>query len=128
MIAFLGPRRALSRKNWARRQLSFLRTADQAHCTSVVLSQGGTLPQAIGSTLAGALVAARTEPGPGDEVAVRWEPAHVGADLRDDNLRADVPNTGDRRYLFDCGPKGRDACFDWPIDSWRRLRREHRSD
>ena len=49
-------------------------------------------------------------------MAVRWEPAHVGADLGDDHLRADAPNTRDRRYLFDCGPKGRDACFDLPID------------
>src|SRR4029077_20660760 len=80
------------------------------------LEPGGTLPQAIGSTLTGALVAVRTETGPGDEMAVRWEPAHVGADLGDDDLRADVPDTGDRRHLFNGGSKGRDACFDLPID------------
>src|SRR5258705_6308808 len=59
------------------------------------LEPGGTLAEAIGPTLTGALVIARTQTGPGDEMAVGWEPAHVGADLGNDNLRADVPDAGD---------------------------------
>jgi len=41
--AVLGPRRALMRWHWMRRELPFLGVAAQAHCTSVVLSQGNPL-------------------------------------------------------------------------------------
>src|SRR5215510_13547308 len=44
-----------------------------------------TLAQAIGATLAGGLVVARTDAGPGDEMAVGWEAAHVDAGLGDDH-------------------------------------------
>jgi len=59
------------------------------------LEPRGTLSQTIGSTFTGALVVARTETGPRDEMALGWETAHVGADLGDDNMRADVSNAGD---------------------------------
>jgi hypothetical protein len=39
-MAFFGPRRDLSRRNWARGQLSFLREADHAAWTRVVFSHG----------------------------------------------------------------------------------------
>jgi hypothetical protein len=59
------------------------------------LEPRGTLSQTIGSTFTGALVVARTETGPRDEMALGWETAHVGANLGDDKLRADVSNAGD---------------------------------
>src|ERR1700730_16565501 len=58
------------------------------------LEPGGALAHAIGSALAGALVVARTHTGPGDELAFGREPAHVGADLGNDNLRTDIANAG----------------------------------
>src|SRR3954467_795434 len=48
-----------------------------------------------GASLAGALVVARAEPGPGDQVAGGREAAHVGADLGDDDLRGQVTEAGD---------------------------------
>src|SRR6202045_3249223 len=43
MIAFLGPGRGLMRWNLACRELCFVFTAAQEHCTSIVLSQGAPL-------------------------------------------------------------------------------------
>src|SRR3989442_4026453 len=40
MMAFLGPRRLLSRRNWARKEPSFLRVAAHAAWTRVVFSHG----------------------------------------------------------------------------------------
>ena len=44
------------------------------------------------------------------------EPAHVGADLGDDDLRANFSNAGDCHDLADCGPKRRDACLHLLVD------------
>src|SRR5262249_1693305 len=44
-----------------------------------------TLAQAIGAALAGALIVARTDASPGDEMAVGREPAHIDAGLGDDH-------------------------------------------
>src|SRR3954465_14295488 len=54
------------------------------------------LAQPGGAALAGALVVAGTEPGPGDQVAGGREAAHVDADLGDDDLRGQVTDAGDR--------------------------------
>src|SRR3954452_7565400 len=54
------------------------------------------LAQPGGASLAGALVVARAEPGPGDQVAGGREAAHVDADLGDDDLRGQVTKAGDR--------------------------------
>ena len=67
---------------------------------------GSALAQAIGSTLAGTLVVARTYASPRDEMCVRREPAHVDADLGDDDVGAKVLDARDRYYLVDCGTKG----------------------
>src|SRR5229473_5404969 len=54
------------------------------------LEPGSSLAQAIGSTLAGTLVVARTYAGPRDEMCVRRESAHVDPDLGDDDVGAEV--------------------------------------
>src|SRR5512134_258156 len=48
------------------------------------------LTQAVGPALAGALVVAWAQPGPGEQVARGREPPHVGADLGDDDLGSKV--------------------------------------
>src|SRR3954466_10464516 len=53
------------------------------------------LAQPGGAALAGALVIAGAEPGPGDQVARGREAAHVDADLGDDDLRGQVTEAGD---------------------------------
>src|SRR5215831_15254074 len=60
----------------------------------------------IGSPFAGALVIARTYASPGDEMCGRREAAHVNADLGDDDVRAEVLDTWDRRDQLDCDAKG----------------------
>jgi hypothetical protein len=67
-----------------------------------------TLAQASGAALAGALVVARTDASPGDEVAVGREAAHVDADLGDDHLAGEGLDARDRAQLFDGGAKGLD--------------------
>src|SRR5208282_831921 len=67
---------------------------------------GSTLAQAIGSTFAGTLVVARTYASPRDEMCVRREPAHVDADLGDDDVGAEVLDARGRHYEVDCGAKG----------------------
>src|SRR6266542_1204239 len=56
------------------------------------LDEGGLQPGvagagAGGAALAGTLVEARTEPGPGDEMAGRGKAGHVDADLSDDDTK-----------------------------------------
>jgi transposase-like protein len=51
---------------------------------------GSTLAQPIGSTLASTLVVARTYGSPRDEMCSRREPAHVGPDLRDDDVSTET--------------------------------------
>src|ERR1700681_1242147 len=51
---------------------------------------GSPLAQAIGSTLAGTFVVARTYAGPRDEMCFRREPAHVDPDLGNDDVSAEV--------------------------------------
>src|ERR1700692_4981269 len=56
---------------------------------------GSTLAQAIGSTLAGTLVVARTYASPRDEMCGRREPAHVDPDFGDDDMSAEVLDARD---------------------------------
>src|ERR1700674_4874011 len=75
------------------------------------LEPGSTLAQAIGSTLAGALVVARTYASPRDEMCVRRETAHVDPDLGDDGVSAEVLDARNRHYEVDCGAKGPKVCL-----------------
>jgi len=65
------------------------------------LEPGCSVAQAVGAALAGALVVARAQPGPGDQVACGGEPAHVGADLGDDDLGGQVTDAGDGAQQLD---------------------------
>ncbi len=58
---------------------------------------GAALAHAGGATLAGALVAARTQPGPGHEMAGAGEARHVHADLRHHDAGRQVRDPGHRR-------------------------------
>src|SRR5260221_10346590 len=69
------------------------------------LEPGSALAQAIGSTLAGTLVVARTDAGPRDEMWGRKESAHVDPDLGNDDVRADVVKTRNRFDQVDGGAK-----------------------
>ena len=44
-------------------------------------------------------------------MCVRREPAHVDADLGDDDVSAEVLDARDRYYLLDCGAKGPKICL-----------------
>src|SRR5215212_1583353 len=59
------------------------------------LQPGRALAQPVGAPLARALVAARAEAGPGDQVARGREAAHVGADLGDDHPGGEIADAGD---------------------------------
>ncbi len=74
------------------------------------------LAQTSGSTLAGALVVARTQGGPGDEVAGGREAAHVSADFGEDDPSAEITDPGDRCQEADRLAKGFDNVFDLPVD------------
>src|SRR6266699_2383113 len=80
------------------------------------LEPGRTLSQAVGPTFSGTLVVARAKTDPRDEMAFGWETAHVGANLRDDDLRADFSNAGDCHDLADSDPKRCDACLHLLVD------------
>src|SRR5262249_38696810 len=49
------------------------------------LEPARTLANAIGAALAGALIAARADRGPRDEMGIGWEAAHIDADLGEDD-------------------------------------------
>src|SRR3712207_6163544 len=58
------------------------------------LQPGRALAQPRGAALARALVVARAQAGPGDQVAGGGEAAHVEADLGEDHLRGEVADPG----------------------------------
>src|SRR6266704_2373300 len=58
------------------------------------LEPGCALAHAIGSPLAGALVVPGTQTGPGDEMAIGGEAAHIRADLGHDGAGAEVADPG----------------------------------
>ena len=80
------------------------------------LQPGRAFAHAGGASLAGALVVPGTQPRPGDEMPRGWEPAHVGADLSEENAGRQFPyawNVGqDRDQLA----KGREVGLDLLVD------------
>src|SRR6516162_4870830 len=80
------------------------------------LQPGGTRAQAGRAALASALVVARAQPGPGAQVRGRGKPAHVGADLRQDDLGAEFADPRDRAQLLDGVTKGSEPGIDLPIN------------
>jgi hypothetical protein len=84
----------LGRSAFSARFTRLLRTAAQAHCTNVVLSQGAPLRRRLDRRLPALSSLRGQHTGPGDEVAFGREPAHVGADLGNDNLRTEIANAG----------------------------------
>src|SRR4029077_14297303 len=67
---------------------------------------GSPFAQARGSPLAGALVLAWAQPGPGDQMSSGREAAHVAADLGEYGVRRQAANAGDRRQAPDQLAKG----------------------
>jgi hypothetical protein len=63
------------------------------------LQPGRTFAQAIGATLARTLVVARTDAGPGDEMAGGGEAAHLEPDLGEDHLRSSLGCRSEARRL-----------------------------
>ena len=98
------------------------------------LQPGRALAQARGLTLAGTLVLARAQPGPGDQMPGGREAAHVAADLGEDRRRREDTDAGDRAQQQDQLAKGHlsvlrrrvhalDPSIDLPIDVLdRRIR------
>ena len=85
------------------------------------LDQGGLEPErplahAGGAPLAGALVILGTQTGPGDQVPLGREAAHVTADLGEDDAGAQIADTGNGVQQLDGGAKGFDIGVDLPID------------
>ena len=54
----------------------------------------------------------------GDIISEQWAelPRNGGRIIPESWAASPGIGTGDRRCVFDCGSKGRDACFDLPID------------
>src|SRR5829696_9119186 len=73
------------------------------------LEPGRALAQARGAALAGALVIARTQVRPGQQMAGSREAAHVGADVADDALGAEPNPT----KLNPGNPAGSHVSRDW---------------
>src|ERR1700724_1525947 len=80
------------------------------------LQPRGTGAQAGRAALAGAFVVARAQAGPGAQMRGRGKPAHVGADLRPDNLGAQFADPRYRAQLLDGVTKGSQPGIDLPIN------------
>jgi hypothetical protein len=80
------------------------------------LQPGGTRAQAGRAALAGTFVVARAQTGPRAQMRGRGKPAHVGADLRQDDLSAQFADPRDRAQLLDGVTKGSQPGIDLPID------------
>src|SRR5262249_56352283 len=80
------------------------------------LEPAGALANAIGAPLAGALIAARADAGPRDEMGIGGKAAHVDADLGDDDPCAQGLDAGNRAYLFSGDTKGGDVGLHLPVD------------
>ena len=94
-MAFLGPRRARRRWNWALKVAVLLAHGGPGGLDEGGLQPGRALLQAGGAALAGTLVVAGAEAGPGEEVAGGGEAAHVEADLGEDDLGGELTDAGD---------------------------------
>src|SRR5262249_13735329 len=69
-----------------------------------------------GAALARALVAARTNAGPGSEMGIAGKAAHIGADLGEDLHRSEVLHPRHGTHLLDGGAKGRKAGLHLLVD------------
>src|SRR5262245_62978087 len=65
------------------------------------LEPGGSPAQASRPALASTFVVARTQASPGAQMCSAGEPAHVGANLRQDDLGAQFTDPWDSTQLFD---------------------------
>src|SRR5215211_5147348 len=82
------------------------------------------LTQTGGAALACALVVARHQAGPGQQMAGGGEAAHVGADLGSNDLGGQRANAGNGSQQFNGGAKGGEVVVDLSIDlSNRRTER-----
>lgn len=106
-IAFLGPRRLLSRRNCARRYVWRVRAATQATWTSVVLSHG--LPGRVRVEIRLPALSCRRGQSPAHETKVSRgrKSAHVKSDFRDDHARHRTSDRGNRHQPVNGGLKGR---------------------
>src|SRR5262249_6863602 len=73
------------------------------------LEPGRALANACGAALARALVAARTNAGPGSEMGIAGKAAHIRADLGEDLHGSEVLDAWHGTHLLDGGAKGREA-------------------
>src|SRR5262245_8087271 len=80
------------------------------------LEPGRALANAGRSALTCALVAARADARPGDQVSAGGKAAHVNADLGKNCLSSQGLDARDGAYLFDGGTKGRNAGLHLPVD------------
>ena len=80
------------------------------------LEPWSTGPKSGTHSSAGALVVARTESGPRDQVPSGREAAHVIADLSQDDVRGDVADAGDGRQEFDGSAKRLQVLADALVD------------
>src|SRR5437899_8998535 len=74
-----------------------------------------TFAQPVRSASPGALVVARTHASPRQQMSRGGEAAHVGANLGNNSLCAEVADTGVGTYDVDSGTKGREVGFDLAI-------------
>src|SRR5262245_1093175 len=74
------------------------------------------LTQAVRSAFSCALVVARTQACPSQEMSGCGEAAHIQTDFRDNHLGANCAYTWDAAEEFDGGPKGREVGLDLLID------------
>src|SRR5262249_28721020 len=81
------------------------------------LEPGRSLANARGAALAGALIAARADTRPGNEIGIAGKAAHVYADLGEDLHRSEGFDTRHRTHLLDGGAKGRNGGLHLPVDS-----------
>src|ERR1700730_7961863 len=79
-------------------------------------SRGQALAHAGGSTLTGAFVVPGAQAGPRDQMTFGREAVHVDADLRNDDLGAQIADAGDGAQDLDRGAKGLDMGVDLLID------------
>src|SRR6266851_6834114 len=80
------------------------------------LEPGSALAHAVGSALASALVVARAQAGPGDEMAAGGEAAHVHSDLGDDASRSLLADAGNGGQQLRRLAKGAEIGLDLLID------------
>src|SRR5256886_17690514 len=79
----------------------------------MALSQGAPRRRQV---VAGTFVVARTQASPGAQMCSGGEPAHVGADLRQDDLGAQFTDPWDSTQLFDSLAKASEPGIGLPVD------------